>query len=133
MPPTPVAAPWYGSMNDGMVVRLDFEDRRQAVADVDDAGVLARSLQHALAGRRQLLQVDPRALVAAVLGPHDREDAELGFGGLALQQRDDAIVFFLCDGHRRYRVRAAITKAIMRSAAPVTRKTLASVRSVPSA
>ena len=77
----------------GMVVRLDLEDRGEAVADVDGAGVLAGPLQDARAGRRKLLQVDPRALVAAVLGPHHREDAELGQGRLALERANDAIVF----------------------------------------
>ena len=75
-----------------VVVRLDLEDRREAVADVDGAGVLAGSLQHALAGRRQRLQVDARALVAAVLGPHHREDAELGERRLASERLDDALV-----------------------------------------
>ena len=57
MPPTPVAAPWNGSTNDGMVVALDLEDRGEPVADVDRAGVLARALQHLRARRRQLAQV----------------------------------------------------------------------------
>ena len=35
-----------------VVVRLDLERDRLALAEVDDAGVLARPLQHALAGRR---------------------------------------------------------------------------------
>ena len=70
-----------------MVVRFDLEDRGQPVADVDRAGVLARPLQDARALGRQLLQVDARALVAAVLGPHHREDAELGEGRLARRAR----------------------------------------------
>ena len=86
MPPTPVAAPWYGSMNDGMVVRLDLEDRAQTVADVDRAGVLARPLHDARAGGRQRLQMHARALVAAVLGPHHREQPELQQVGLTSQQ-----------------------------------------------
>ena len=79
-------------MNDGMVVRFDLEDRGQAVADVDGAGVLAGPLQHARPVGRQRLQVHARALVAAVLGPHHREDAELGQVRLAAQERDDAVV-----------------------------------------
>ena len=75
-----------------VVVRFDLEDGGEAVADVDGAGVLARPLQHARPGRRQLPQVDPRALVAAVLRPHHREDAELGQGRLAAERRDDAVV-----------------------------------------
>ena len=61
-----------------MIVRFDLEDGSQAVADVDGAGVLARALQHPLARRRQRLEMHARALVAAVLRPHHREDAELG-------------------------------------------------------
>ena len=76
-----------------MIVRLDLEDRGEAVADVDRAGVLARPLQDARPAGRQLLQVDARALVAAVLRPHHREDAELGLGRLALQRAHDAVVF----------------------------------------
>ena len=51
MPPTPVAAPWYGSTALGMVVRLDLERDRQPVADRDHAGVLARPGDDALARR----------------------------------------------------------------------------------
>ena len=75
-----------------MVVRLDLEDRGEAVADVDGAGVLARPLDDARARRRQRLQMDARALVAAVLGPHHREDAELGQVRLAAEDLDDAVV-----------------------------------------
>ena len=66
-----------------VVVRFDLEDGGQPVADVHGAGVLAGPLQHARALGRQRLQVHARALVAAVLGPHHREDAELGERRLA--------------------------------------------------
>jgi hypothetical protein len=50
-----------------MVVRLDLEDRREAAADVDRAGVLARPCSTALAPFvGSFFEVDPRALVAAV-------------------------------------------------------------------
>src|ERR1700730_4802967 len=39
-----------------MIVRLDFESAGPSVADVDDAGILARPLQHPLAARGQALQ-----------------------------------------------------------------------------
>ncbi len=77
-----------------VVVRFDLEDRGQPVADVHRAGVLTGSLQHARARGRQRPEVDPRALVAAVLGPHHREDAELREVGLPPHQRLDALVFF---------------------------------------
>ena len=73
----------------GVVVRFDLEDRGQAVADIHRAGVLAGPLQHARAARRQLLQMNARALVAAVLGPHHREDSELGDRRLAPERADD--------------------------------------------
>ena len=76
-----------------MVVRLDLEDSREAVTDIDRPGVLARSLQHLRSVRRQRPQVHARALVAAVLGPHHREDAELGHVRLAAEETDDALVF----------------------------------------
>ncbi len=50
-------------------------------------------LQHQLAARGQLLQMNARALVGAVLAPHHAEDAELGVAGLAAEQRDDLVVF----------------------------------------
>jgi hypothetical protein len=74
-----------------VVVRFDLEDGGEAVADVHRAGVFARPLQHAGAGGRQGLQVHARALVAAVLGPHHREDAELGEGRCAAEHRDDLV------------------------------------------
>ena len=75
-----------------VVVRLDLEDGRQPVADVDGARILAGTLQHARTFGRQLPQVHARALVAAVLRPHDGEDAELGQRRLAPQRADDAVV-----------------------------------------
>ena len=69
-----------------MVVGLDLEGDRPAVADVDDAGVFLARLDEdppESAGRppllgREPLQERPRVLVGAVLRPHDREDAQLG-------------------------------------------------------
>src|SRR3989338_5491505 len=75
-----------------MVVRLDLEDCCEPVADVNGAGILARSLQHLGPFGRERFQVDARALVTAVLGPHHREQAELGEVGLAAEELQDAIV-----------------------------------------
>ncbi len=75
-------------------MRLDLEGAGPAVADVDDAGVLARPLQHALAARGQALQVHARRFVGAVLAPHHAEDAEFGERGLApAEQLLDLLVF----------------------------------------
>ena len=59
----------------GVVVRFDLEGDGPAVADVDDAGVLARPLQHEFARGGQLLQVQARTLVGAMLAPHHAENA----------------------------------------------------------
>src|SRR5580692_10956727 len=52
-----------------VVVALHLEDGHEAVADVDHAGVLARALQHVRSAGRELLEIDLRRLVGAVLGP----------------------------------------------------------------
>ena len=75
-----------------MVVRFDLEDRRETFADVDGAGIFARPLQHLRSFGRQRLQMHARALVAAVLGPHDGENTELGQIRLASHEADDAFV-----------------------------------------
>ena len=74
-----------------MVVRLDLERDRLALAEVDHAGVLARPLQHALARRGQPLQQRRRVLVAAVLGPEQREDRELEVVRLAFEKTPDPL------------------------------------------
>ena len=38
--------------------------------------------------------MDARALVAAMLGPHDRENAEFDEVGLAAEGVEDAVIFF---------------------------------------
>jgi len=52
-----------------VVVALDLEGDRLAVAEVDDACVLARALENAAPARRKPLQEARRVLVAAVLRP----------------------------------------------------------------
>ena len=74
-----------------VIVRLDLERDGEPAADVDHACVLARALQHALAGRRQPAQERRGMLVAAVLGPQEREDRELEVVRLALQQLPDTV------------------------------------------
>src|SRR5712692_5243059 len=62
----------------GVVVGLDFEGARPAVADVDDTRVLARPLHYPAAARGQTLQVKARRLVRTVLDPHHAKYAEFG-------------------------------------------------------
>ena len=61
-----------------MIVRFDLESDGDAVADIDNAGILARPLQHVCAFRWQFFQVNARALVGTVFAPHDAEDTKLG-------------------------------------------------------
>src|SRR6185369_3227458 len=60
-----------------MVVALDLERDGLALAEVDDAGVLARPLEDARAFRGEALEQERRVLVTAVLRPQEREDREL--------------------------------------------------------
>jgi hypothetical protein len=69
-----------------VVVRLDLERDGRPVAEVEDARVLARPLQDALAGRRKPLQEPSRVLVPAVLGPEEGEDRELEVVWIAAEQ-----------------------------------------------
>ena len=60
-----------------MVVALGLEGDAQAVSDVDHAGVLAWTLEDGRAVGWKALQEERRVLVAAMLGPEEREDREL--------------------------------------------------------
>ena len=74
-----------------MVVALDLEGDRLAVAEVDDSGVLARALENAGRVGRKPLEEERRVLVAAVLRPQEREDRELEMVRLALHQLADSV------------------------------------------
>ena len=70
---------------------LDLERDRLAVAEVDDAGVLARALEHARRRGREALEEQRRVLVAAVLRPEQREDGELEVVRVAPEQLADTV------------------------------------------
>jgi len=70
-------------------VALDLERDREAVAEVEHAGVLARPLEHTRPVARQAPQEKGGVLVAAVLRPQEGEHGELEVVGLAPEQRDD--------------------------------------------
>jgi len=74
-----------------VVVALDLEGHGLALAEVDDAGVLAGSLEDARRVGREPLQEQRRVLVAAVLRPEEREDGELEVVRLALEQLLDTV------------------------------------------
>ena len=85
-----------------VVVRLDLERDRVAVADVDDAGVLAdagHQLRAHLVGDllAELAQVHLGGLVGAVLAPHHRVHRELGARRAATEDVADAVVLVLLE------------------------------------
>ena len=84
-----------------VVVALHLENAGLAVADVDDAGVLARTLDHPGRTSRQLAQVHARRLVGTMLVPHGRENAELGEARRASDQLQDTLVFIRLEPVRR--------------------------------
>jgi hypothetical protein len=74
-----------------VVVGLDLEGDRDALAEVEHARVLAGALEHAFALRRQPLQERRRVLVPAVLRPEEREDGELEVVRVAAQEALDSV------------------------------------------
>jgi hypothetical protein len=98
-----------------MVVALHLEGDGLALAEIDDAGVLARSLEDALAARRETPEQQRRVLVRAMLRPQEREDGELKVVRLAAEQVADtfelpvgeaegAVKRLFCDPLQRNRV-----------------------------
>ena len=69
-----------------VVVGLDLERDREAAADIDRAGVLARPDEHVGPVGRQATEQLLGVLVGAVLGPHQREHRELDPGRLATER-----------------------------------------------
>ena len=85
-----------------VVVRLDLERHRPAVADLDHAGVLAdpgeHPLLHRVRGRlAEVAQVHLRRLVGAVLAPHHRVHRQLGVGGPAAEDLPDPQVLVVLE------------------------------------
>ena len=72
-----------------MVVRLDLEGDRDAVAEVEHSGVLTRALENPVAARGQALQERRRVFVAAVLRPQEGEDGQLEMVRLAAEELPD--------------------------------------------
>src|SRR3546814_6515819 len=78
----------------GVVVALHLEDGGELLAvrtfaDVDDARILAGAADHPWRFGREFLQMEARAFIAAMLGPHDRENAEFDKVRLAPERGED--------------------------------------------
>ena len=89
MPPTPVAAPWYGSTADGWLWLSMRIATAMPVADVDDARALAGPDEHPRRLGGEPAEVRARRLVGAVLGPHHRVHRELEVRRLPAELVDD--------------------------------------------
>ena len=74
-----------------VVVALDAEGGRDAVADVDDPGALARAHQDVRGLGGQAAQVDPGGLVRAVLRPHHGVHGQLEVVGRTPQDPGDGV------------------------------------------
>jgi len=74
-------------------VRLDLERDREPVAEIEDAGVLARPLEDALAAGREAAEERGGVLVPAVLGPQEREDRQLEVVRVAAEELPDSLRF----------------------------------------
>ena len=88
-----------------MIVAFHLKRHRQAVANVDDAGVLTRPLQHVRPFGGQVFQIDARAFVTTVLRPHDREYPELGVIRFAAEKLDDLSILFRIEAMARHQLR----------------------------
>ena len=76
-----------------VVMAFHLEDRRLAIADIDDAGVLTRAADHPRGLGGKPLQMDARGFVRAMLRPHDRINAQLGQVRLTPERVLDTPVF----------------------------------------
>ena len=83
-----------------MVVRLALERDGEAVAEIENAGVLAGPLEHTLALRRQPLQERRRMLVAAVLRPEEGKNRQLELVRRATEQTPDYVEFPVREAER---------------------------------
>ena len=94
----------------GVIVRLDLEGDRVALADVHHARLLADAgQQRRRLGRLlgELPQVHLGRLVRAVLAPHPGVDGELGIGGTAAEDPPDPVVLGRGQAELRRRAGAA--------------------------
>ena len=75
-------------------MRFDLERGAPAVANIDDAGILARRDDYAFASGGKTAQMNAGGFIRAVLRPHHREDAEFSKRGLAAHERMDTLKLF---------------------------------------
>ncbi len=77
----------------GVVVGFHFENGGHALANVDDAGILAGAMDDPGGGGGEGFEPDSGGFVGAMLRPHDGEDAKLGEAGQAAHDGEDFGIF----------------------------------------
>ena len=77
-----------------MVVALHLEDRRLTIADINYTSVFAGAANDPRGLCRQFLQVEARALVRTMFGPHDRKNAEFDQVRLTAERLENLLIFF---------------------------------------
>jgi hypothetical protein len=93
-----------------MVVTLDTQRNRYAIANIDHASVFTWANQHVVGFGGQAFEVNARRFVRAVLGPHDRIHGQLDMVGVSAQDLDDPREFVVSEakfsmegiGHARH-------------------------------
>src|SRR6185295_10189558 len=80
-----------------MIVRLDLERRAPPIAEIHDAGILARRNDHAWSSGGQTFEMNARRFVGTVFRPHDRENPELGKTRFTAQQFFYSLKFLWCE------------------------------------
>jgi hypothetical protein len=74
-------------------MRFDADGSGDAIAHIDNAGIFARTNKHPRSFGGKTLEMNPRRLVRAVLGPHDRKHRQLEMVGVAVEDLADVFVF----------------------------------------
>ena len=90
----PGCGPLIGLDIGGVVMAFHLEDRRLAVANIDDASVFARTANDARAGDGEFFEVQACGFIRAMLAPHHREYPKLDHIGLAAQPIENDLIFF---------------------------------------
>jgi len=74
-------------------MRFDADSGSNAIANIDNASVFARTNEYPRSFSGKTLEMNPRRLIRAVLGPHDREHCQLEMVWVAVEDLADVFVF----------------------------------------
>ncbi len=77
----------------GVIVAFDLEHGGIAIADIDHACILTRTLDHLGTAGRQCLQPEARGFIGTMFRPHDGENAQLRDIWRASQNVQNDLVF----------------------------------------